>query len=225
MQKKGFTLIELLVVIAIIAILAAILFPVFAKAREKARQTTCLNNQKQIGIALMAYVQDYDEIYPSSWLTDSSYSIYYSSYVDQLMPYMKSKDIWVCPSMAKPGFTESNYLAPAGVIFSVPHHYEANYSMIRWSNLGSASLSQVQSPAGTITFYELYGPNNAATRDISLDWPNYNYVTRVRLDRSTNGIPNSVVHNGGMNIIFADGHSKWMREEAAWADQTLWDLQ
>ncbi|MBC7807537.1 MAG: prepilin-type N-terminal cleavage/methylation domain-containing protein, partial [Akkermansiaceae bacterium] len=64
--KSGFTLIELLVVIAIIAILAAILFPVFAQAREKARQISCLSNQKQIGIAMMMYVQDYDETYPTT---------------------------------------------------------------------------------------------------------------------------------------------------------------
>ena len=68
MQTRGFTLIELLVVIAIIAILAAILFPVFAKAREKARQTTCTSNMRQIGLGMVQYVQDYDELYPpSSW--------------------------------------------------------------------------------------------------------------------------------------------------------------
>ncbi len=64
MKKRGFTLIELLVVIAIIAILAAIIFPVFAKAREKARQTTCVNNLKQIGNGIMMYTQDYDEMFP-----------------------------------------------------------------------------------------------------------------------------------------------------------------
>ncbi|WP_395145752.1 prepilin-type N-terminal cleavage/methylation domain-containing protein, partial [Armatimonas sp.] len=67
MKKRAFTLIELLVVIAIIAILAAILFPVFAQAREKARQTSCLSNQKQIGLGVMQYVQDYDETYPTAY--------------------------------------------------------------------------------------------------------------------------------------------------------------
>ena len=66
-QRRGFTLIELLVVIAIIAILAAILFPVFAKAREKARQITCTSNEKQLGLAFLQYVQDYDETYPSTY--------------------------------------------------------------------------------------------------------------------------------------------------------------
>src|SRR5512142_1231654 len=109
-RSKGFTLIELLVVIAIIAILAAILFPVFAKAREKARQASCLSNQKQIGLAMMQYVQDYDETYPASWLTNADYTVYYASYVDSLMPYMKSEAIWFCPSLPKPGFSKSTYL-------------------------------------------------------------------------------------------------------------------
>lgn len=226
MKKKGFTLIELLVVIAIIAILAAILFPVFAKAREKARQASCLSNQKQIGLALMQYVQDYDEMYPASWLTSPAYDIYYFSYVDSLMPYMKSEGIWTCPSLPRPGFTKSTYLNgnPQGW-HSIPHHYESNYSMIKWGNTGTVSLAQVKAPASTITFYELYGPSNATTRDISLDWPNYNYVTRVRRDRTySDGTPMSVVHNGGCQIVFGDGHAKWMMENAMWADQTLWDL-
>ena len=89
---KGFTLIELLVVIAIIAILAAILFPVFAKAREKARQTTCASNEKQLGIAFMQYVQDYDESYPYS--ENWAYCLY---------PYVKSVGAYVCPDDSSAG--------------------------------------------------------------------------------------------------------------------------
>ena len=82
-NKKGFTLIELLVVIAIIAILAAILFPVFAKAREKARQTSCLSNLKQMGTATAMYVQDYDETFPSG-----------ENLHDKVYPYLKSEDLF-----------------------------------------------------------------------------------------------------------------------------------
>ena len=108
-KYRGFTLIELLVVIAIIAILAAILFPVFAQAREAARKTSSLSNTKQLGLAAMMYVQDYDEMYPcNSWDTPyiptadhDSRSLVYPSAVQwpwRIMPYMKNKQILVCPS-------------------------------------------------------------------------------------------------------------------------------
>jgi prepilin-type N-terminal cleavage/methylation domain-containing protein len=96
-KQNGFTLIELLVVIAIIAILAAILFPVFAKAREKARQTSCLSNMKQIGLGFAQYTQDYDERYSARDVQgpDNAHSY---SYRYALAPYIKNTQIWKCPS-------------------------------------------------------------------------------------------------------------------------------
>ena len=95
-RARGFTLIELLVVIAIIAILAAILFPVFARARENARKSNCQSNLKQIGTALMMYVQDYDEYTPASWLgtNDQNGTIW----PDLLVPYTKNMEMFNCPS-------------------------------------------------------------------------------------------------------------------------------
>ncbi len=122
-RKQGFTLIELLVVIAIIAILAAILFPVFARAREKARQSACLSNCKQLGLAVMQYVQDYDGMYPDSSSTGLNYASGYlggthindyairiwsddsqtnvAGMAKTLGPYVKNQQMFVCPSDPK----------------------------------------------------------------------------------------------------------------------------
>src|SRR5919198_1551024 len=100
-KGRGFTLIELLVVIAIIAILAAILFPVFAQARESARQTTCLNNCKQIGISVAMYTADYDEKYPAQradGLKSLAAGGKEATYYDALLPYQKNQQIWIDPS-------------------------------------------------------------------------------------------------------------------------------
>jgi len=101
-RKTGFTLIELLVVIAIIAILAAILFPVFAQAREKARQTTCLSNFKQIGLGVMMYVQDWDETYPTSRLYalpgGSPCGQKIVTWKAETAPYVKNLNVYKCPS-------------------------------------------------------------------------------------------------------------------------------
>ncbi|HEY3332194.1 MAG TPA: DUF1559 domain-containing protein [Capsulimonadaceae bacterium] len=104
--KSGFTLIELLVVIAIIAILAAILFPVFATARDKARQTTCTNNCKQIMLAVLQYNQDYDETYPPNYTYSGTFPLVY--WFQNLQPYTKSSGVFLCPSDPKPGNTGDN---------------------------------------------------------------------------------------------------------------------
>src|SRR5688572_10747769 len=115
---SGFTLIELLVVIAIIAILAAILFPVFAQARAKARQAACLSNMKQIGLAVMTYVQDYDELYP---VNNMSYAPVdankeFSAWMQHIQPYAKNADLFLCLDTRKQ--TSSNdfdtILGPGG---------------------------------------------------------------------------------------------------------------
>ena len=114
MKRQGFTLIELLVVIAIIAILAAILFPVFAKAREKARQTSCLSNLKQIALATLQYVQDYDERMPRYY---HATPINYTAQTG-IQPYMKSIQIWRCPS----GSALFHYYWDSGWVGAPPEH-------------------------------------------------------------------------------------------------------
>ncbi len=97
-RRQGFTLIELLVVIAIIAILAAILFPVFARARDRARQATCTSNLKQIGLAIMMYTQDYDERYPPYEVNHGSSNRRASAHYDTVHPYIMNEQVHICPS-------------------------------------------------------------------------------------------------------------------------------
>jgi prepilin-type N-terminal cleavage/methylation domain-containing protein/prepilin-type processing-associated H-X9-DG protein len=98
MKRRGFTLIELLVVIAIIAILAAILFPVFAKAREKARQSSCLSNVKQLMLSFIQYAQDYDEKFPSMYWGGANWEPNNVWWGGEVMPYIKNTQILLCPS-------------------------------------------------------------------------------------------------------------------------------
>ncbi|HZP84103.1 MAG TPA: DUF1559 domain-containing protein [Chthonomonadaceae bacterium] len=132
-ERRGFTLIELLVVIAIIAILAAILFPVFARAREQARRTSCLSNMKQIGLALHMYAQDYDEVLPvryGSWDNVGDYENGEArTWKNMLMPYIKSQAVFKCPSnvaaqggnwVRKADGTEGRGKIPAGYAMWLP---------------------------------------------------------------------------------------------------------
>ncbi len=135
MRQRAFTLIELLVVIAIIAILAAILFPVFAKAREKARQNSCLSNTKQLMIAVLQYTQDYDERIPldahGPYASGTNYPPDPGTYWDSLIePYAKNRQIYVCPSWAGTN----------------TRTYRYNYSRGRVSQ----ALAQITDPAATV---------------------------------------------------------------------------
>ena len=206
-MKHAFTLIELLVVIAIIAILAAILFPVFAQAREKARQTACLSNQKQIALGVIQYIQDYDETFPSSIypsvgvVNGVTRPVAFSIY-DAVQPYLKNIEVLKCPS-ASPGFPWAQYISTAtgGALVS------ANFTHVSYlPNLGifgdnlcalgaprktlSPSLAGVPAPVDTILFFDGW------VKTGSLEF--FNFLAEAR-------------HSEGMNFSFADGHSKWFR--------------
>jgi prepilin-type N-terminal cleavage/methylation domain-containing protein/prepilin-type processing-associated H-X9-DG protein len=190
--KKGFTLIELLVVIAIIAILAAILFPVFAKAREKARQTSCLNNVKQMALAMLQYAQDFDEKFPMTWSTCGfNGGRWYSSYNalcwrDLMHPYTKNWQVFDCPSHTTTNGTSyaMNVLLTTG----------AN------ANFGGISLGAVVSPAECLMIVEA-GGDYQTKPSWALNYASCRPTTR---------------HNDGGNHGFCDGHAKWYRPDSIW---------
>ncbi|MDR3710468.1 MAG: DUF1559 domain-containing protein [Capsulimonadaceae bacterium] len=161
-MRKAFTLIELLVVIAIIAILAAILFPVFATAREKARQSACANNFKQMGVAMMQYAQDYDEEPPNGISRTDSVS----GWAGQIYPYLKSTKVYVCPDDPTPG---------ASCSFAYNRNIEnatgqANALFVRWTtNRATFPLSQYTSVSKTVMMAEVIG---SAGYDVSNLDPN-----------------------------------------------------
>ena len=200
----GFTLIELLVVIAIIAILAASLFPVFAKAREKAKQSSCSSNLKQLGLAMLQYSQDYDEMYPGIRGANGVGSVPTYKVMD---PYMKNAQMLTDPS---------NPTAAIGY----------TYSFTLGNGSAGRSSSQVPLPAQTPAFACAKGTTDAnqtlifiiraggtcghqcrrlsnTTTDLYAGWVDDNNVARIKADR----------HNDGANYTFVDGHVKWMHFE------------
>jgi len=224
--RRGFTLIELLVVIAIIAILAAILFPVFAQAREKARQTACLSNQKQIGNAWMMYAQDYDEtlVQFSYGGNPSSGGTLLYGYVVPLMPYLKSQAVWVCPSAVKVasnsrGVGDDDVCDPTkvsmGTRFGNPYGYASGSYSYNYNYLGGytpITLAEVDEPANTVGLGEGNGLGNTYSLYRPAIW--YQDATGGGLCGSGFKYGHAVAarHNGGLNLLFCDGHSKWMKK-------------
>jgi prepilin-type N-terminal cleavage/methylation domain-containing protein/prepilin-type processing-associated H-X9-DG protein len=244
-HRVGFTLIELLVVIAIIAILAAILFPVFSKVREKARQTTCLSNQKQIALAAAQYSQDYDGAYPPRYIDDCgdpNCTVYLGrrQWPSLLLPYLRQK------GGAELGTPEGVFVCPSSPIprtSSTPHYnmscdYNWGGKGYKWRNVDSTLWEpEVREPAGTIFITETpncsgYGSNTIP--QCASSWhrvcqpyfvdpnhyntPGWNWHT----DISTNN--GHLRHNDGLNYIFFDFHVKWYRAETTVKPRNLWTL-
>jgi len=223
-RRRGFTLIELLVVIAIIAILAAILFPVFAQAREKARQTACTSNAKQIAMGVAMYIQDYDETlgfaynywgvgtYPAGSVNYNTTnglvppSIY-------LLPYTKNFGVFTCPSNSVKTPT-SGTITYGNMISSYGWNWQITYVQIGYPPFAGrtgplyqgATLSMLERPADTV----LMGDSNPARLQGSYIYPHSNAWSRTQ---APPWVAKPWRHNGGDLYIYVDGHTKWQHGE------------
>jgi len=239
-RRKAFTLIELLVVIAIIAILAAILFPVFAKAREKARQSSCASNLKQIALGLSQYCQDYDERFPAStyamertpslglpasvsgqpsmegwWFDDWSGGSYSGtnlySWMDRIYPYVKSCKVFHCPDT--PGAGGPDYGMSANVTNGICAYYKA---MEPPRTLGDikrpAEIHLVMDWGYAMSCYPAY--DNAG----------HGWYYPFQTSSDGTAYDKACIHSGGCNMAFVDGHIKWLKKASdALLNARYWD--
>ncbi len=239
LRRSAFTLIELLVVIAIIAILAAILFPVFAQARESARKTVCLSNTRQIGTAVAMYCQDYDETLPLDAHTTNQFTWIFS-----LDPYTKNRAIYRCPSDKS-----QNWYTPGAITQRRWTSYGTNMWMAPLlegdtsHTHGYSRLSSITSSANTIYTAEMY-ENTFDDHFHSAWWCDFSYrgtphASGCDNDEYTYEPPGTLLacdvpnggckakmdrHTGGANYTFCDGHAKWLHFEQTWTPDGKTDL-
>jgi prepilin-type N-terminal cleavage/methylation domain-containing protein/prepilin-type processing-associated H-X9-DG protein len=244
-QRRGFTLIELLVVIAIIAILAAILFPVFARAREQARKASCQSNLKQIGLAISMYVQDYDETYPMAYMGYSAVnqdwygdtSTHGAYWYTIFQPYVKNKQLLICPT--------------AGDLKTHSGGYGWNICGTKYTGASdgsgngfgyNASTASTQRETPTNTFVHLAEVQEASNTVIVGDPPSNGYSNGdlyLYPAAGVNYLP--VLHggqvgpflsgtvtlsdrSGGGNYLFADGHVKYVTNGQAFAHNSMFNV-
>lgn len=219
--KRAFTLIELLVVIAIIALLAAILFPVFGRARENARRTSCLNNIKQIALGVLQYNQDYDQRFPMDYQDrdlDAAHGHGDPGWVYMVQPYIKSIQVFQCPS-------EKNKAVPywppsetSGQSFEGATDYWINRNLCRMRDSGGALLPNPQGPginesnlawpANTVMLGECTGGSGSGN-DTDTAISALGGIGPGNIAVMPN---NNMVHLEGGNFAFTDGHAKWLKQ-------------
>ncbi|RYZ76662.1 MAG: DUF1559 domain-containing protein [Proteobacteria bacterium] len=215
-NRSAFTLIELLVVIAIIAILAAILFPVFGRARENARRSSCQSNLKQIGLGILQYAQDYDETYPMNVqveVTNDNGWGYFGTWMYTTFPYVKSTQIYKCPS-GPSGQFEQTYGMWKGsepvTRFPGVNNYGANEPVIPAIYYGRPpkKIAEIQSSALVPMIFDCTGPIGAGSRVFNANYIETSEGGWINATPTTlqNGLDR---HLNGANIGYADGHVKF----------------
>jgi prepilin-type N-terminal cleavage/methylation domain-containing protein len=222
-RRQGFTLIELLVVIAIIAILAAILFPVFARARENARRTSCVSNLKQMGLAFMQYTQDYDEMLPNNyadlgpgqpggaWAPGSPNRWFWPQI---LHPYHKSEQIFRCPSSSYTDRPQNGHYGANSWIITSPTSPPSAFNLARISN-SAGTYTAMDSGSYNIGAFLARTPQSGfylpGTGELGLT-----HVGTLSSPQQTDF--QSGRHFSGVSVCFADGHAKWLKSSVLLKD-------
>jgi prepilin-type N-terminal cleavage/methylation domain-containing protein/prepilin-type processing-associated H-X9-DG protein len=221
-RRSGFTLIELLVVIAIIAILAAILFPVFAQARDKARQAACLSNMKQIGTGLIMYAQDYDEILAGNHVgaphnasgdagtanaigfLDTNPAQVSRNWARDLQPYVKNTGIYICPNSIP-----RSSITPANATYNeTTDPRGANVSYLLNGIVSTKSLAAIPAPADIVFLHEYRARSRVAQVRPHPDGT----ISGVPAFRQFNHQHYTYMHQEGSNLLYCDGHAKWRKK-------------
>ncbi|MCC7495498.1 MAG: prepilin-type N-terminal cleavage/methylation domain-containing protein [Fimbriimonadaceae bacterium] len=205
--RRGFTLLELLVVIAILAILAGLIFPVFARARAKARQTVCLSQLKQLGAALACYQQDYDDAYPqgayacfADQTTGQSIDGYHYTCLWALRPYLRQDDLVRCPEQE--GWDYSTTDPSRDTHRPRRGSYSSNYLLLR------LPPAAADAPASAVAFCDGYNPWADCYRACSPGGSLYERIGQGHY-LGRRALP-TAWHQDGLNTAFADGHAKWL---------------
>ena len=222
MKRRGFTLIELLVVIAIIAILASILFPVFARARENARRSSCQSNLKQIGLGFAQYTQDFDEYYPLfNTVTENG-----TGWAVALQPYLKSTQIYQCPSESTKGSDDPN-VSPSATTGGYTDYWYNHWlnvdSNSNSANIRPMNVSRINHPANSFLSGDGDGRGNFTTgataaacgsnETCGASKPYYKMKGEGSWGFYDTGTlrPYTTRHFEGLDFLFVDGHVKWVK--------------
>lgn len=214
-KRRGFTLIELLVVIAIIALLAAILFPVFARARENARRSSCQSNLKQISLGIAQYVQDYDDRYPhyQGGVLDPNgaapgngmdMSPPTTGWDNMIQPYMKSTQVMQCPSES------TRRVGTTGRNDALDYAYNYYLAGSNTNVIEPKHMSELTAPSSTIMLCDFDTIPGNGSNDSGVTFRT-SHTTVQYLSSDINKTNNCELHLEGANYAFADGHVKWLK--------------